>query len=1055
MITRETRLKARKKKEEEKTTTGTMLRNSYDKKVRDADVLRQNRNVALPETQKYVAQKNRRKIVIVDKHKRVGELSKLCSELKKGKVGVKREKKKTRSKKERMGGIGNNVDLLPYRDYDNHAKSSKLQESPMTKRTPYGGARASLQLRHKKKKDTPLKYVNQNVDITSLNTRKQKDKVKKKNSSRDKSMDDKSRQKMAKNPNASDKIGAFDMSDLKRSVSLIAEARAAVQDKHQRKKKSKRKKKTKKVKNPASTQMEEESKDIFTPLTPTLPFNDSQSTKRPMSVQSKRNLFEGVFVHKKERSPIKDEVGEISTTPRTLKRGFVALNTVSPAVQKTPLSRGQKPPKRIMDNSQHDKGRAEGYINSAIALLSNKSYGDEVRILVNKIDEAGGFPITRRLSLRDNELVGNLTMAIRNDPRITSIEVCPSLFGTISSTLLEDFIRALRINLHLKSLTFSGVELGNDFLYSLASSMESNFVIEEIDLSRNLFTNAGLAEFCQVIASSNDTCRILNLENQTTPISKASEEDVLEAFQQNRAIQEIKLDFQSEKAADKLADIVNRNKTDCPLKTSKDEKLLNVLRYEAERAQELLEEQNEGDLIHDIGKSDWDHLYQLSIQFDKHKLKKHIQETSGDFVPATRRRNSDSMTKEEKKNFLFGEFRKNLGESVTCFNSDGSFLTAEFIAKYFVEDNESSALTFDFHGQWKLFRRFPVHDPARKVIVSKFVDAIVTHPRADKITSINMANTGCGDDFLVDLSNRCLNDVSLLPSLLILNFETNFINVDGVSALAKVIGSPTSLKFLQVVRLENQKFLLKSKAELALARAMRVNFSVVVVSLRIRNLMERQQISKYVLRNVELIRQARQRHFKVTGQQRDRNEVEKFFDRIAENDSSIDEVDLVGNKRFLTLTPEEKTKAAKSFAQNTNVKTLNLNSCGIDDEFAIALASALKQNKVIGRVFLEGNDISGAGITALFEALAVNSSIEEMKLHKQSKTMHTSEEHKLADILLPNTALTKMGIDLRTTMAQVMLDKKLNLNRNTQLKLRAKAKGERFQSSEGFSTIKF
>ena len=61
--------------------------------------------------------------------------------------------------------------------------------------------------------------------------------------------------------------------------------------------------------------------------------------------------------------------------------------------------------------------------------------------------------------------------------------------------------------------------------------------------------------------------------------------------------------------------------------------------------------------------------------------------------------------------------------------------------------------------------------------------------------------------------------------------------------------------------------------------------------------MERQQINKYVLRNVEFIRQARQRHFKATGQQCERNQVEKSFDKIAENDETVDEVDLVGNKK--------------------------------------------------------------------------------------------------------------------------------------------------------------
>ena len=226
-----------------------------------------------------------------------------------------------------------------------------------------------------------------------------------------------------------------------------------------------------------------------------------------------------------------------------------------------------------------------------------------------------------------------------------------------------------------------------------------------------------------------------------------------------------------------------------------------------------------------------------------------------------------------------------------------------------------------------------------------------------------------------------------------------------------------------------------------LAKAMRMNFSVVVLSLRIRNLMERQQINKYVVRNVEFIRQARQRHFKATGQQRERNQVEKFFDRVADNDPTIQEVSMVGNKRFLTLTPEEKVKAARSLGDNTHVTTVNLNACGIDDEFVRELAMSLQRSNTIERLYLEGNDISGEGITSLFEALAKNTSLEELRLHKQSKLLNTSDEHLLADILEPNTTITKLGIDLRTTMAQVAIDRKLTLNRNLTLKLRAESKG--------------
>ncbi len=953
------------------------------KKVRKTESSRQNTDTNLLQSRTVAAKEKRRKVVVVDKQKREGELSKLCSELK-----IKEEtkkKKKAKSKKKKKS----------------KEKETKEELRPVT-RSSVANSEVNGETREKKKKSTTAKDGDQNV--VSVTIRKSKNRKKK-----------------------------------KKSTKTDGEVYFVDDSGHSKSKKGAKRRTKSNAKNRNST--------VESGV------NDSEAG-RPKSVQSKKNLFEKVFSPKTaESNNGKDKVAPLNT-PKTLKKGFVALNTVSPSA-KTPLSKGQKPPKRIMDNSQHDKGRAQGYIDSATGLLSDKSCAGEVQELVHRINEAGGFPITRRLSLRDNELVGQMVMAIRNDPRIKSIEVSPSQFGTISSTLLEQFVGSLRINLHLKSLTFRGVELGNDFLFSLASSMESNFVLEEIDLSRNLFTNAGLAEFCQVVASSNETCRILNLENQTTPISNASEEDVLEAFEQNRVLQEVKLDFESEEAAGQLRKIIKRNKADSSFKASNDEKLLSVLRYEAERAEELLEEQKEDDSVFNISEGDWDHLYQLSVQFDKHKLKKHIQESSDDFVPSTQRKNGDSMTKEEKKKFLFGEFRKNLGESISCFNADGSFLTPDFISKYFEEDKENAALTFDYHGQWKLFKRFPIHDPARQLIVRKFVEALVSHPRANEITSINMANTGCGDDFLVAFASRCLEDETALPSLLILNFETNFINADGVTALAKVIGSPKSLKFLQVVRLENQKFLLKSKGELALARAMRVNFSVVVMSLRIRNLMERQQISKSVLRNVELIRQARQRHFKVTGKIRERNDVEKFFDKIAENDPSVNEVSLVGNKRFLTLTSEEKKKAASSFATNTNVKKLNLNSCGIDDEFAIALALALKQNSGITRVLLEGNSISGVGITALFEALAENSSIEEMRLHKQSKTLNTSEEHSLADILLPNTTLTKVGIDLRTTMAQVQLDKKLNLNRNSQLKLRAEAKGDTFSPSDVLSSIKF
>jgi hypothetical protein len=114
-------------------------------------------------------------------------------------------------------------------------------------------------------------------------------------------------------------------------------------------------------------------------------------------------------------------------------------------------------------------------------------------------------------------------------------------FGTISKKFLSHFLDALRINFHLTSLTFKGLELRNDLLYGLAPAMASNFVIQKLDLSDNC---ESLPEFCQSFATSNDTCVEVNLKNQTTVIS--------EAFRQNRSLTNVQLDFQSDDGAQLL-----------------------------------------------------------------------------------------------------------------------------------------------------------------------------------------------------------------------------------------------------------------------------------------------------------------------------------------------------------------------------------------------------------------------------------------------------------------------------------------------------------------------
>jgi hypothetical protein len=125
---------------------------------------------------------------------------------------------------------------------------------------------------------------------------------------------------------------------------------------------------------------------------------------------------------------------------------------------------------------------------------------------------------------------------------------CETTQGSPKSTLM--FIEALRINLHVKSLSFQCVELENDFFVCIGGKPGDQLCGRGIDLSTNCFTNEGLANFCQSVTTNNEYLKRLNLQNQTTPISIASEEDVLEAFRENKSFLHVQLEFQSEDRID-------------------------------------------------------------------------------------------------------------------------------------------------------------------------------------------------------------------------------------------------------------------------------------------------------------------------------------------------------------------------------------------------------------------------------------------------------------------------------------------------------------------------
>ena len=377
------------------------------------------------------------------------------------------------------------------------------------------------------------------------------------------------------------------------------------------------------------------------------------------------------------------------------------------------------------------------------------------------------------------------------------------------------------------------------------------------------------------------------------------------------------------------------------------------------------------------------------------------------------------------------------------YTAKADWLNESWITERLVEEKQFNTLIFK-HGDPKLFKRFDKTDSDnRNAVIGKWIDELLSHPRTNEIKVLDMCNCLLPDEFLMIMSEKLLASPRKgLQRLQVLNLETNVIQGPGLESLSKAIEHSECLKYLQVILLENQKKVTTTDAESALANAVLTSQSIVVCGHRFRHGLERTNVNNQISANIDILRQARREHATKTGtlKTRKRNDMEQYFDKIAANDSSITSVDLVGDTKFLGLKPAERTKTGDAFAMNTHVKVIKMVKLGLDDDFAKAFGSSLATNETLEKVVIDSNNISGVGIQALLQGLAENTNLIELQVRHQSKTMSSSEEDSLPDIIEPNKCITKLGIDARNQLVKMKLDRMTNANREHQRKLRAAAK---------------
>jgi len=132
---------------------------------------------------------------------------------------------------------------------------------------------------------------------------------------------------------------------------------------------------------------------------------------------------------------------------------------------------------------------------------------------------------------------------------------------------------------------------------------------------------------------------------------------------------------------------------------------------------------------------------------------------------------------------------------------------------------------------------------------------------------------------------------------------------------------------------------------------------------------------------------------------------------IAANDSKVTSF---SHKDFPGAAWDSKifTELGAALASNGYVKNIHLESCGLANNDAKALADGLKSNKSVTMLNLSYNKIAGPGIQALAGMVEVNTTLEEVNVLRQSDDMGFDAESAVCGVWEKNTTLRRFHATL-------------------------------------------
>jgi hypothetical protein len=128
------------------------------------------------------------------------------------------------------------------------------------------------------------------------------------------------------------------------------------------------------------------------------------------------------------------------------------------------------------------------------------------------------------------------------------------------------------------------------------------------------------------------------------------------------------------------------------------------------------------------------------------------------------------------------------------------------------------------------------------------------------------------------------------------------------------------------------------------------------------------------------------------------------IDAIAANDPSIKTFAPKG----AIIHPEQWQQLVDGISKNDHILEVNLANMNIDTPTGIKFAGCISANSSMTHLDLGYNKLGGEAIQAIAEALAQNSCLEEVKIHRQEKDYGNAVEFEIIKIWEVNTTLTRL-----------------------------------------------